>query len=285
MVSANESIHRMNHEQLMRIKELYESTSFRWNFFSGNDALNLFKTEKKTRSYKGFVDKLVPFEVGDMIHVHNNTDYLFLSKYTDPNRDRVSAGIVVSCFSNTNKVSSKVLFWGMLDAQGRETSYINKEFLHGKTFYAKTERIHDVFDLASSCSTYYELWDKIRGKSMKVVDIIKYKVASLPLINDNFTIHELKMPVFTFCNENVEEKILKQIELNEKKEKWGRSCKAFRTIRNEQNKWGIEDKTTEELIVDYVFDEIIWLEDIDCVKFVIEGKEALWRINKLRDLR
>lgn len=283
MVSTKEYIQGMIHDCLVQLKEAYESNSTRWSFSIGDNVYRHLDRNKRS-GQGGLISEIEKFNLGDLIYINEDNNSLFLAKYASPNKERVHAGVTVSCISDSDKVSTKNLFFGMLDAKGREVFY-NNEFVYGATYYAKTEQYHDVFDFAGSCSSDYELWNKIRGRSLKVVDIIKYEVARPPFINDNMTVYEHRMPVFTFCRENVEDLIIKQIEFNNKKERWGRACKDFRTIRNEQYKWGIEDKCTEELIIDYVFDNIEWIEGIDCVKFTLEGKEALWHISKLRDLR
>ena len=285
MVSTKEYIQGMIHECLMRLKEAYESKSTQWSFSIGDNAYRHLDRNKRS-GQGGLISEIEKFNLGDLIYINEDSNSLFLAKYVSPNKERVHVGVTVSCISDLDKVSTKNLFFGMLDAKGREVSYNSNthEFVYGATYYAKTEQYHDVFDLASSCSSDYELWNKIRGRSLKVVDIIKYEVSRPPFIDDNLTVYEIKRPVFTLCRENADDIITKQIEFINKKERWGRECKDFRTICNEQNKWGIEDKYTEELIIDYVFDNIEWIEGIDCVKFTLEGKEALWHISKLRDL-
>jgi hypothetical protein len=250
------------------------------------------KISSTTRSYKigmPFVDEKDYFDMGDEFYVMSDINYLFLIQ--SPRGFRV--GVIVLCISSSGKISTKTLYFNCLDREVRPCLWDERKdnIYWLDSIYAKTDVFHDIYDYVHQFSDDISIWKSIKGKSFKVADIIKYKsLASFSSIYDFATkkyvypIEEKHLSVFSFSNENILEKIVKQDEFNQKKLKWGRECKNYRTIRNEQNKWGVEDKNTEELVIGYVFDKIEWIEDIDCVKFTLEGKEAIWHIGNLREL-
>lgn len=290
MIKLTDNLRNMIQDHSQRLRKHIESKSSSYQFLLGDEAIA--KISSTTRSYKigmPFVDEKDYFDMGDEFYVMSDINYLFLIQ--SPRGFRV--GVIVLCISSSGKISTKTLYFNSLDREARPCLWDEKKdnFYWLDSIFAKTDVFHDIYDYVHQFSDDISIWKSIKGKSFKVADIIKYKsLASFSSVYDVATkkhvypIEEKHLPVFSFSNENILEKIAKQDEFNQKKLKWGRECKNYRAIRNEQNKWGVEDKDTEELVIDYVFDKIEWIEDIDCVKFTLEGKEAIWHISKLREL-
>ncbi len=288
-LTKNLKIMIQNHIQ--RLRNLVESKSISFQFLLGDEAIT--KIPDIMRSHKlgtPFVDNKDCFGLGDEFYIMDDVNNLFLI-YGSKERFRV--GVIVLCISSSGKISTKTLYFNCLDREVRPCLWDERKdnIYWLDSIYAKTDVFHDIYDYVHQFSDDISIWKSIKGKSFKVADIIKYKsLASFSSIYDFATkkyvypIEEKHLSVFSFSNENILEKIVKQDEFNQKKLKWGRECKNYRTIRNEQNKWGVEDKNTEELVIGYVFDKIEWIEDIDCVKFTLEGKEAIWHIGNLREL-
>ena len=281
----------MIQNHIQRLRNLVESKSISFQFLLGDEAIT--KIPDIMRSHKlgmPFVDNKDCFGLGDEFYIMDDVNNLFLI-YGSKERFRV--GVIVLCISSSGKISTKTLYFNSLDREARPCLWDEKKdnFYWLDSIFAKTDVFHDIYDYVHQFSDDISIWKSIKGKSFKVVDIIKYKsLASFSSVYDFaskkyvYPIEDKNLPVFSFSDDNIIEKIVKQDVFNQKKLKWGRECKNFRTIRNDQNKWGIEDKYTEELLIDYVFDEIKWLEDVDYVKFSLEGKEAIWHISKLREL-
>lgn len=290
MIKLTDNLKNMIQDHSQRLRKHIESKSSSYQFLLGDEAIA--KISSTTRSYKigmPFVDEKDYFDMGDEFYVMSDINYLFLIQ--SPRGFRV--GVIVLCISSSGKISTKTLYFNCLDREARPCLWDEKKdnFYWLDSIFAKTDVFHDIYDYVHQFSDDISIWKSIKGKSFKVVDIIKYKsLASFSSVYDFaskkyvYPIEDKNLPVFSFSDDNIIEKIVKQDVFNQKKLKWGRECKNFRTIRNDQNKWGIEDKYTEELLIDYVFDEIKWLEDVDYVKFSLEGKEAIWHISKLREL-
>lgn len=280
----------MIQDHIQRLRKIVESKSSSFQFLLGDEAItsipNIMRSHKMGIS---FVDDKDCFDLGDEFYIMDDINYLFLIK--GPKGFRV--GVIVLCISSSCIISTKTLYFNWLDREVRPCLWDeNKEsFYWLDSIFAKTSNIHNIYDLVHQFSDDISIWKSIKGKGLKVADLIKYKsITSTRLVYDFeknkyvCPIEEKNLPVFSISDDNILEKIVKQDVLNQKKLKWGRECKNYRTIRNDQNKWGIEDINTEELVIDYVFDEIKWLEEVDFVKFSLEGKEAIWHISKLREL-
>lgn len=280
----------MIQDHIQRLRKIVESKSSSFQFLLGDEAItsipNIMRSHKMGIS---FVDDKDCFDLGDEFYIMDDINYLFLIK--GPKGFRV--GVIVLCISSSCIISTKTLYLNMLDGQVRPYLWDDKKenFYWLDSIFAKTDVFHDIYDYIHRFSDDISIWNSIKGKSLKISDIKNYKsiISSRPVYDYagkkySYPIEERHLPVFSFSDENIIEKIVKQDEFNQKKLKWGRECKNYRTIRNDQNKWGIEDKYTEELVIDYVFDKIEWIEDIDCVKFTLKGKEAIWHISKLREL-
>ncbi len=56
-------------------------------------------------------------------------------------------------------------------------------------------------------------------------------------------------------------------------------------IAYREGKYGIINKNTKEVIVDYKFDEIEWEKEYDLVKVKLHSKYALCKVNNINDLK
>lgn len=51
------------------------------------------------------------------------------------------------------------------------------------------------------------------------------------------------------------------------------------------NKYGIRDLDKDLTIIKCVFDQIVWLEENKLVRFTLNGKQALYRVEQLETLK
>lgn len=243
--------------------------------------------ERRFLRIRQTVDDKDYFQKGDKFYIDEDSLFIFIKSYKDCNRNetkRAIAGAFTINIDSYDTITIKTLYFDILDDNflpqlWDEESY---RFTRGERVFAKTNNYHDVFDFVNAISTYKELWKSLKSKSMKVVDFVKYKTIDRNGYDSNclYPLVEKSIPVFSFCDD-----LKCEIFEIEKKRKWGAENNIYRLIRNEDNKWGIQNKETEELIIDYEFDNIAWSLGRSMVIFKKDGKEALWNVDKLEELR
>ena len=224
------------------------------------------------------------YEIGEELLIDEDLSLVFnicTSSYY-PELTQGYPGVIVACKREESVFPLKLFF--------RLLNYTSFKYVLDKDgerqkdvqVVSKTERYHDVYDTINNCVTDTEVWELIRGKVLKVVDLVEFETV---VYDSGFVTKEFSLPVFSFAGDNAKQRIddIEKQRLIEYKY-WGPKHDNYRIVRNDSGKWGIRDENTMELILNYVFDQIEWLEDIDCVKFTLEGKVALWPIKKISDL-
>lgn len=251
----------------------------------GENALKRFGTRNKALNSLLLPSKWV-YEIGDELLIDDDLSLVFniciTSFKRDPERTQGYPGVIVAC-KREESVFPLKLFFRLLD-NSSYTYVLDKDGDRQKDILivSKTERYHDVYDTINNCVTDMEVWELLRGKVLKVVDLIDFRT----IVHDKseFVTKEFSLPVFSFAGDNAKQRIddIEKQRLTEHKY-WGPKHDNYRIVRNDSGKWGIRDENTMELIIDYVFEEIEWIKDIDCVQFTLEGKKALWKISRLGD--
>ena len=103
------------------------------------------------------------YSIGDEIVVPNDENKLFKNVFGDNS----SYGVVCSAKSADGTISAKALYFSALDRSVAEYSEALERT--GKIVYASTKETHDVYDKVHDCATDYEVWQLIKGKTLKVV--------------------------------------------------------------------------------------------------------------------
>lgn len=133
------------------------------------------------------------FQIGDELYVDDDVKNLFLQTFNG----RQTAGVTAACKSANGSTSAKALYFGALDRSVPE--YGANLAPTGVVVDAKTAEFHDVYDVISACATEAEVWDAIKGKSLKVAAINTVTGARFNSAGQVTGTRTRNIPVFTFA--------------------------------------------------------------------------------------
>lgn len=132
------------------------------------------------------------YQIGDELYIDDNVDNLFMQTFNG----RQTAGVTAACKSAAGGTTAKALYFGALDRSVPE--YGANLVPTGNVVDAKTAEYHDVYDLISGCATEAEVWEAIKGKSLKVAAINKVVGARFNAAGQVTGTRNRNIPVFTF---------------------------------------------------------------------------------------
>ena len=132
------------------------------------------------------------YQIGDELYIDDNVDNLFMQTFNG----RQTAGVTAACKSAAGGTTAKALYFGALDRSVPE--YGANLTPTGNVVDAKTAEYHDVYDLISGCATEAEVWEAIKGKSLKVAAINKVVGARFNAAGQVTGTRNRNIPVFTF---------------------------------------------------------------------------------------
>lgn len=194
------------------------------------------------------------FSIGDELFIDDNIENIYKSK--------VGAGVVAACYTSKGNYAH-ALYFDYLDYTQPEYdtsslpkdghTHIIEQETTGKTICAKTPEHHEVYDIIHNCTTEQEIWDAIKGKCLKVVDIIE-TVQIRRMSNERLMVSSYpsirKVPVFEF----VEKRTVFWPDYDPRYyyDDYKIVC-APKT-----NKLGIINARTQKTIIECVFDNIEW---------------------------
>lgn len=132
------------------------------------------------------------FQVGDELYVDDNVENLFMQTFNG----RQTAGVTCACKTAAGANVAKTLYFGALDRSVPE--YGTNLQPTGNVIDAKTAEVHDVYDTISGCATEAEVWDAIKGKSLKVAAVNQCVGARFNAAGQVSGTRNRNIPVFTF---------------------------------------------------------------------------------------
>lgn len=132
------------------------------------------------------------YQIGDELYIDDNVDNLFMQTFNG----RQTAGVTAACKSAAGGTTAKALYFGALDRSVPE--YGANLVPTGNVIDAKTAEYHDVYDIISGCATEAEVWEAIKGKSLKVAAINQVVGARFNAAGQVTGTRNRNIPVFTF---------------------------------------------------------------------------------------
>lgn len=210
----------------------------------------------------GRVLPFVYFKLGDELYIYDDINNLF-KRHVDFSRCP-SAGVVVACYNPKVGNTAKALLFDYLDYTQPEfdssddySSLWTKKT--GNVICAKTSEHHDVYDTIHQCRNEKEIWEAIKGKCLRVVDIVEtirgfYRQDRDDFLSltDNGRLAIRKVPVFEFVDKN-------PVFLPEYDPRY--FYEDYRIVSSDdKTKWGIINVRTNKTVVPCVFDDIKWGE-------------------------
>lgn len=274
----------------------------------GSIVLALSKLDKTLHSPRIPIND---FNIGDEIYVDTNTDNLFFAQYW---KEEI-VGVIVSYYDAEKSVKGyKVLYLNQLDFEAPD--YDSNGNPTGKNIYAKKEGHTEVFDTIRNCGTIRDVWNVIKGKYLKIVDMYEitgglyYLSPTIPFFpNSRIKNTEArkrwplirKVPVFSFVKKSF------VFEADYSPRYFYKDYRIF--CDNISHKWGIRNENTMKIVVKPVFDDIRWGENsfgcgfghgsdmvissfdeeaysnpVEYVRFYKNGKKAMCKIEDIEDL-
>lgn len=132
------------------------------------------------------------YGIGDELYVDDNVNNLFLQSFNG----RETAGVTVACKTAAGVSTAKALYFGALDRNVPE--YGANLAPTGNIVSAKTDEYHDVYDAVSGCATEAEVYEALKGKSLKVAAINQVVGARFNSAGQVTGTRTRSIPVFTF---------------------------------------------------------------------------------------
>ena len=206
------------------------------------------------------------FKLGDELYIYDDISYLFKDKSDNANYNRESSsGVLVACYNPKIGNTARTLFFDYLDFTQHEFYPSNdprrRTKKTGNVICAKTSEHHDVYDTIHQCRNEKEIWEAIKGKCLRVVDVVetelgwflKEKGVFWPLRNDRDGGSRIrKVPVFEFVDKN-------PVFLPDYDPRY--FYEDYRIVSSDnKTKWGIINVRTNKTVVPCVFDDIKWGE-------------------------
>jgi hypothetical protein len=132
------------------------------------------------------------YAVGDELYIDDNVNNLFMQTFNGRN----TAGVTAACKTAAGTTVAKALYFGALDRSVPE--YGANLQPTGLVEPAKTDEYHDVYDVVSNCATEAEVWEAIKGKSLRVAKIKQVTGARFNAAGQVTGTRTRNIPVFTF---------------------------------------------------------------------------------------
>ena len=256
------------------------------------------------------------FKLGDELYIYDDISYLFKRKSDIGISKASSTGVVVACYNPKVGNTAKTLFFDYLDFTQAEfdtssvlTGYYNQPLTKktGNIICAKTVEHHNVYDTIHKCRDEKEIWETIKGKCLRVVDIVETAkgiywpkrdgLLISPIRKENRCLLDIRnIPVFEFVDKN-------PVFLLDYDPRY--FYEDYRIVSSDdKTKWGIINVRTNKTVVPCVFDDIKWGEGFwreasgdtivseddvnksptrkfEYVRFYKSGMKALFRISDL----
>lgn len=134
------------------------------------------------------------FVKGDVLHVSEDVKDLFMQTFNN----RPTTGVVAACISAAGTNCAKALYFSALDRAIPE--YGEDLQPTGNIVYAKTDDVHDVYDVISGCATEKEVYDAIKGKNLEIADVNTVVGARYNNAGQITGTRTRQIPVFTFAD-------------------------------------------------------------------------------------
>ena len=133
------------------------------------------------------------FAVGDELAIPSDASQLFKNTFNGTD----TFGVIAPCKSASGAIGAKTLYFSALDRSVAE--YDESLVPTGMIVYAKDNNVHDVFDAAANCATDLDVWNAIKGKTIKVAGINPVKAARYNRDGQIIGTRDRKIPYFTFA--------------------------------------------------------------------------------------
>ena len=153
--------------------------------------------------------------------------------------------------------------------------------------YPATKDPNDVFKKIYKCKTNLEIWDKLKGKCVKVVKTTLVETYDPFMHGGMGGMRTVRVPAFVFVDKDLNKEIK-----NEKHYEPYYFFGNYRIIVDEKtNKWGIKNLKTGKVVVPCVYDHISYQsydnpqyvkKKTTLVKFKTNGYEAFCKANELK---
>lgn len=157
---------------------------------------------------------------------------------------------------------------------------------HPVYIYPATKHTNDVFKEVYKCKTNLEIWDKLKGKCVKVVKTTLVETFD-PARPYSRGLISVRVPAFVFVDKDINKEVK-----NEKHYEPYYFFGNYRIIVDEKtNKWGIKNLKTGKVVVPCVYDHINYQsydnpqyvkKKTTLVKFKTNGYEAFCKANELK---
>jgi len=281
-----------------QIKKFYK----RFGLVHGKKAYDILSKTPNTRDYMTKYFRNV-FDYSTVFYVIDDIDTLFV--YNDRSFYHNRGGFLVKYRSVESRSEEE---WYVKPLPIPDLALSVKEFdsdtlqPSGRIVYGKNDHYSDVFDLVSNCATDLDVWKAIKGKFLKIVDSKTVIYPKFNRCNEIERTGEGKVPVFTFVN-NCDLGTVPP---------WYYCYKDYLIfLDNRTQKFGIRNVNTGKIIVESVFDKILFgnnssdntysclneganvdgvdkssiSSNIEYVRFYKDGKKAIFRISELANLQ
>lgn len=133
------------------------------------------------------------FAVGDELYISENVDDLFVQNV----RGNQAAGVIAACKTAGGVDGAKAVYFSALNRSVPEYDATTGQAT-GRIEHAKTDEVSDVYDAVEKCATDGEVYNLLKGKSLKVVAI---KPVTTARYRDGLVVgtRNRNLPVFTFA--------------------------------------------------------------------------------------
>ena len=158
---------------------------------------------------------------------------------------------------------------------------------HYVSIYPATKHTNDVFKEVYKCKTNLEIWEKLKGKCVKVVKTTSVETYDPFIYGGMGGMRTVRVPAFVFVDKDINKEIK-----NEKHYEPYYFFGNYRIIVDEKtNKWGIKNLKTGKVVVPCVYDHISYQsydnpqyvkKKTTLVKFETNGYEAFCKANELK---
>lgn len=205
------------------------------------------------------------FKLGDELYIYDDISNLF-KRDIDISK-APSTGVVVACYNPKVGNTAKALLFDYLDFTQPEFDSSGDYRLlpwtkkTGNIICAKTLEHHDVYDTIHKCRNEEEIWEAIKGKCLRVVDIVE-TVKGIYMSHSDAFFRNLddkgerlairKVPVFEYVDKN-------PVFLPDYDPRY--FYEDYRIVSSDdKERWGIVNVRTNKTVVPCVFDDIKWGE-------------------------
>ena len=228
------------------------------------------------------------FKTGDELYIGDDINNVFLERSNTMNvlhvlticKTTLNVGEKdVQPFYYPKIISFNILDYSLNGYNLKTYGYI-RENQPQELFTSRTSNIHDVYDRISNCSTEKEVWETIKNKCIKIVDVHE-------ILPENYTERSKKvfLPVLSFVENRLNNLDLSNPQYNIRDYKI--DSYFFRNNLGYKYLHGIINRKTGIWVVNQEFDHIDWVIGIyrSFVKFIKDDYEAMCPIEDLEYLR